>query len=500
MELLSELDRAQADYAVVWREVLNASPAYRGLSNQDLWKTALPTIRKNILGPKTVMLAYYFGQEKSFVLLLGGDGVKSEAFPLTVSQDLAGRVARPKPLTLAEGLSGTRGLRLVDEAPAPELPKETPPAGPRSAVTQDLAGILVDHYLAQSTHPHLDPTRGLRLESTAPEKPLPAQRPEMVADAFLPEALRQRLAQLRPECLVVIPDGALHKLPLEALLLKAGSEPRYALDELPPIAYAPSIAALAFLAGRAREAHRPLTSLLTVGDPAYPARAEGPMKGTLPAHAFLLPGGLPRLEFSGEESGAAALFAPDQVTPLLGADATEAKVVAAMKGKAVIHLAAHGFADERFGNMFGALALAPPQGVSEVLPENDGFLSLHEICGLPLKDCELAVLSACVTNVGPQRPLEASITLAGGFLTAGAHRVVASQWSVSDRSTATLVETFFEGVTSAKPGDPFVYARALQQAQKRSVPSRAGRRRSTGHRSCLSGRRGEASLLSTDAT
>src|SRR5947209_12528284 len=90
-----------------------------------------------------------------------------------------------------------------------------------------------------------------------------------------------------------------------------------------------------------------------------------------------------------------------------------------------------------------------------------------EIYTLPLQDCELAVLSACTTNVGPQQPLEAGVTLASGFLAAGAHRVVASHWSVDDRSTAELMAAFFEEVTTAvRKGQPVSYARALQQARR----------------------------------
>jgi CHAT domain-containing protein len=76
------------------------------------------------------------------------------------------------------------------------------------------------------------------------------------------------------------------------------------------------------------------------------------------------------------------------------------------------------------------------------------------------------VLSACVTNVGPQQPLEAGVTLASGFLSAGARRVVASHWSVDDQSTAELMEAFFEGVAAGK-GGPDAHARALQQARQK---------------------------------
>jgi CHAT domain-containing protein len=68
--------------------------------------------------------------------------------------------------------------------------------------------------------------------------------------------------------------------------------------------------------------------------------------------------------------------------------------------------------------------------------------------------------------VGPQRPLEAGVTLAGGFLTAGARRVVASHWSVDDRSTAELMGTFFEEVSAAAARkDRVLYAKALRDAR-----------------------------------
>ncbi|HYT87527.1 MAG TPA: CHAT domain-containing protein, partial [Gemmataceae bacterium] len=67
----------------------------------------------------------------------------------------------------------------------------------------------------------------------------------MLADVLLPAAVRERIQRLNPECLILVPDGALHKLPFEALLLRAGERPAYVLDELPPLVYAPSVAILA---------------------------------------------------------------------------------------------------------------------------------------------------------------------------------------------------------------------------------------------------------------
>ena len=39
----------------------------------------------------------------------------------------------------------------------------------------------------------------------------------------------------------------------------------------------------------------------------------------------------------------------------------------------------------------------------QVRSDDDGFGTLAEICELNLKGCELAILSACQTNYGPQQ-------------------------------------------------------------------------------------------------
>ena len=146
-------------------------------------------------------------------------------------------------------------------------------------------------------------------------------------------------------------------------------------------------------------------------------------------------------------------------------------MTAAMPGKRYIHLAAHGFADDSFGNLFAAVALTPP-AKGEEAPDNDGFLSLHEIYRLKLAGCELTVLSACITYVGPQRPLEAGVTLAGAFLCAGSRGVMASCWSVDDRATAELMGEFFKAVRPSDPS-PASHADAMKTARLK-VRSRPG--------------------------
>jgi hypothetical protein len=82
------------------------------------------------------------------------------------------------------------------------------------------------------------------------------------------------------------------------------------------------------------------------------------------------------------------------------------------------------------------LALTPgPPGSP---PANDGFLTLAEIYELDLKGCELAILSACQTNFGPEQRGEGVVALSRGFLAAGARRVLASNWLVDDEAAASL--------------------------------------------------------------
>jgi tetratricopeptide (TPR) repeat protein len=445
-DLRAELEGAQRAYAETWREILNASPLYHRLA-ADTGGDTLAALRERVLRRDNLLLWYWIGRERSYLFLVGDAKRPVEVFPLSVPEAAARVLARAPRLAETRAREDTRGIA-VRPTEAGRLPRD-PTAGP---LDQERARALVDSYLDLIQGPDADGKRGFRLTPRAAERPAPQTEVEAVGAALLPPEACRRIRALAPQYLLVVPDGPLHKLPLEALVLPGASGPRYALDELPPMVYSPSAAVLAVLAARPAPPAGP-PSLLTVGDVAY-------------GRAF------PPLPFSGDESRRVGrLFDPRQVTALEGARATEKAVTEAVAGRRYLHVAAHGFFDERYGNLFGALALAlPPPG--REAPDDDGFLELREIYQLPLGSCELAVLSACATNAGPQRPLEAGVTLAGGFLAAGARRVVASHWGVDDRSTAELMGAFFERLAAARRDGPVPFVRALQQArqQVRSRP------------------------------
>jgi CHAT domain-containing protein len=453
-KLLAELEAAQKEFTDAWREIANADPLTRVLTDPAFAESALAQVRKEAHKSGGVLLAYMIGRDESFAVLSTDPSTPPQVFRLTVPKSVAESIGEQPPGD-AVARAGFRGVVIKPTGKQPDRPA----AGPAELVplTDAVAKRLVNQYLQQIADPTFNPTRGINLVSRTPNTSKPSA-PEVLGDAILPPALREKLRASSAKRVVVIPDGALHKLPFECLLLSAGTTPKYAIDELPPVCYAPSIAALAVVLNRPRVLDGE-ASLLTVGDPAYPEATSGSASP------------LPRLPFTAVESKRIRQFFPtERVTALEGERATEANVVAALPGKRFVHLAAHGFADETPGNEFASIALTPPRGKAE--PNNDGFLALHEIAQLKLTGCELTVLSACVTNVGPQRPMEAGVTLAGAFLGAGSRGVMASCWSVDDRATAELMDAFFGAIRPAN-GKGASYPEALKAARL-AVRGKAG--------------------------
>jgi CHAT domain-containing protein len=146
--------------------------------------------------------------------------------------------------------------------------------------------------------------------------------------------------------------------------------------------------------------------------------------------------------------------------------ATETALRKGLAGKRYLHIATHGLIDEERANLFAMLVLTPPL---EATPpaDNDGFLQLHEIYDLDLSSCELAILSACRTNVGRSVRGEGVFALSRGMMVAGARRVIASQWSVNDASTAELIGDLFRQIGAMERLGTLNYAVALRDARRK---------------------------------
>ena len=153
--------------------------------------------------------------------------------------------------------------------------------------------------------------------------------------------------------------------------------------------------------------------------------------------------GLARLPFSREEAASiAALARPkDMLSATDFAANRSAALGAALADYRVVHFATHGLIDSERPELSGlVLSLVTDRGAPQ-----DGFLRLHDIFNMRL-NADLVVLSACQTALGKEIRGEGLVGLTRAFMYAGAPRVVASLWQVSDLATAELMKRFYPGM------------------------------------------------------
>lgn len=291
-----------------------------------------------------------------------------------------------------------------------------------------------------------------------------------LAKLLIPNVVQAALRDKQYRRLLIVPDGSLAMLPFEALVLEEAPRTEYLLDIAPPISYALSATILMNLQERpAVEIPADRDPVLAIGDPAY-GESSGAQSERVAAldSAFRRRGGqLSRLPYSGLEAAwVAETFAKHgmQAGVLRDRSATEAAVRAHAPNRRILHLACHGLSDDETGNFFAALALAPGRAAITD-PRDDGFLTLTELYELDLRACELAILSACQTNYGPQHGGEGIWALSRSFLVAGSRRVVASNWLVDDKAGASLI-SYFCGALVKQPKNETDYAQALIEAKR----------------------------------
>jgi CHAT domain-containing protein len=208
---------------------------------------------------------------------------------------------------------------------------------------------------------------------------------------------------------------------------------------------------------------------LTVGDPRYEAKGNTPDRGSpleelQTASRFAHLGRLNSLPWTADETRWIQESCEENDLPvvrLVQETATEANVREHIRGRSLVHFACHGLADNSYGNLFGALALTP---VDAGDPSDDGFLTVAEMFDLELDGCELAILSACDTNLGPNQRGEGTWSMCRGMLTSGARRVVTTDWQVADQASAHLVYSLVYYLHHSTAGQ-WDYAQSLRDAR-----------------------------------
>lgn len=424
--LEDQLDTFGWEHQRVTQRIRDASPFWRKVVNTG----GLPVeaLQREVVPPGGWLLLYQIGETKSYLFTVPSLPGRVEAWPLVVPDEAAAVLGTaPGPLTAAaldEVMTSRDGL-------AAALERKTDPV------------------------PDGERTLAVRLHA--------------LWQVLVPQGFRESLGRA-PE-VVIVPDGALHRLPFEALVVAPPRGPiHYWLDDGPVARYAPSATTLYSL-GRSgpRQENGRGPAALVVADPVFDRGESSPrVTGSPERDRWTRAGNLERLPGTARE--AAAIRATFEGRPgaaaivLTGLNAEEARVRAGLRERPrYVHFATHGLVEEARNEILAGLALTPPAGPAAA--GNDGLLQLFEIYELDLGS-DLVVLSACKTQAGRQLEGEGVFALSRGFLAAGARRAVASLWPVDDASTAVLMGDFYRRLAAAETaGREPDYARALRDAR-----------------------------------
>jgi tetratricopeptide (TPR) repeat protein len=464
-ELEKELRVADEEYQQIYEEIKNASPLWRDMITSGGKPVDLRTIQRSLVPAQNLMLLYQIGTEASHLFIIPPWGKEPEVIPLQVPDKVAEKLG-------------------VSAGPLTSTVLQTLLTGQDAA---DTASRLLSYFSKSS--------RGLKFLESADSYSKATAQLFALWQILVPEGQWSKIVKC--DEVIIIPDGALHLLPFEMLVVQMGSSdaPRYWLDEGPVVRYAPSATTLYNIEKRPDERVTPLPNqpfVLSLSNPIYDAtevaqmlkgqKVEGAtvaVPGALLSDTLLASvtrdsferagGSLAKLPGTARETEVIqSVFkaSTGSVLSLMELAANEPKLREGLPGKRYIHLATHGLVDQQRRSLFSALAVTPPLAQTTAT-EDDGFLQLYEIYQLKLPECELTVLSACESNVGPNIEGEGVFALSRGFLATGARRVIASQWAVSDESTAELMGAFFRQIAeSERSGKQMDYARALRDAKK----------------------------------
>jgi CHAT domain-containing protein len=132
-----------------------------------------------------------------------------------------------------------------------------------------------------------------------------------------------------------------------------------------------------------------------------------------------------------------------------------------LKNFKYLHFATHGIVNTKRPEL-SAIFLSPD---STKKAKEDGILYSGEIYNLDIR-ADLVTLSACETGLGKVSKGEGIIGLTRALLYAGANNMMVSLWTVSDRSTSDLMQSFYSNLLNNPNAS---YSTNLSQAKKALV-------------------------------
>ena len=230
--------------------------------------------------------------------------------------------------------------------------------------------------------------------------------------------------------IIIVPHGALHYLPMNALHDGKG----YLIDRY-SIRIMPSSSTIKYLSGRKT---RKSGGILIFGNPDL---------------------GNPKydLEYAQKEATEVANINPNSRV-FLRKEATEGALRKYGNSYSYIHFATHGQFNPD-APLKSVLLLAPDE-------KYNGMLTVDKLYSLNL-DADLVTLSACETGLSKIANGDDLVGLTRGFLYAGSKSIVASLWKVDDLATSQLMARFY---TELDKSDKREALRTAQLETKKQYP------------------------------
>jgi CHAT domain-containing protein len=409
-------------YQQVEAEIRTKSPKYAALTQPQ--PLSVKEIQQ-LLDPETTLLEYSLGEERSFVWVVGQDSLA--AYELPKRSEIESVARRAYQLLTVRNSHGPKG----------ETETETEARWAKADADYFKTATNLSRMV-------LGPVEGL----------------------------------LQGKRLLIVSDGALQYIPFSAL--PTPDKPRTPLMVEHEVVNLPSASVVAELRRAALGRKEPLKAVAVLADPVFDASDErlrkrtgtridsstvessgklGPWsKGSSSAELLTRSAAdlgfsrdgrsyLNRLIYSRQEAESIMAVTPvGKGMKILDFEASRSRAMSSDLAQfQIIHFATHGLLDSKHPELSGLiLSMIDRHGKSQ-----DGFLGLQDIYNLNLP-VELVVLSACETGLGEEISGEGLIGLTRGFMYAGASRVVASLWSVSDVGTAELMGHFYKAMEQNK--------------------------------------------------
>ena len=402
VELQKEVRDLEAQYQDIEAAIRKSSPEYAALTQPSPLTAA--QIQQELLDDDTLLLEYSLGQKRSYLWAVAKNEVR--AWELPARDKIEAQVERVT--TLLTARSAVKPLET-----AAERPKRIAQADAElTSAARELSQMVIG----------------------------PAE------------------AVLGGKVLVVVPDGALQRLPFSMLPLTKG-EPLVVAHEVVVLPSASAMAVLRSEISGRKPARKTLAvfadpvfdsndpragrTVASAGPPAAPEATRILQHLADPSSSASAVLRIPRLPYTAQEA--------DQIIGVargganLKAMGFEASRATATSGQLsdyrYIHFATHGYLDTEQPSL-SALVLSQ---IDEKGQPEDGFLRVNDIYNARLS-ADLVVLSACQTGLGKEVRGEGLMGLTRAFLYAGAPRVIVSLWNVNDRATAELMSSLYRSM------------------------------------------------------